>query len=91
MKLYHDRDKNLYDVSGIVENMQLPSDIIRLIWKDELTTEELDNLLLMLTSTLIGLIVMILYKERTWCSFCPMGTMTQGICKIKTGKEIEKT
>ena len=38
---------------------------------------------LMLTSTLIGLIVMALYKERTWCSFCPMGTMTQGICKIK--------
>ena len=38
---------------------------------------------LMLTSTLIGLIVMVLYKERTWCSFCPMGTMTQGICKLK--------
>lgn len=38
---------------------------------------------LMLTSTLIGLIVMILYKPRTWCTFCPMGTMTQGICKIR--------
>lgn len=38
---------------------------------------------LMLTSTLIGLIVMILFKPRTWCTFCPMGTMTQGICKIK--------
>ena len=38
---------------------------------------------LMLTSTLIGLIVMALYKPRTWCTFCPMGTMTQGICKIK--------
>ena len=38
---------------------------------------------LMLTSTLIGLIVMIFYKPRTWCSFCPMGTMTQGICKIR--------
>lgn len=37
---------------------------------------------LMLTSTLIGLIVMIVYKPRTWCTFCPMGTMTQGICKI---------
>ena len=39
---------------------------------------------LMLTSTLIGLIVMVLFKPRTWCSFCPMGTMTQGICKLKT-------
>jgi polyferredoxin len=43
---------------------------------------------LMLTSTLIGLIVMLLFKERTWCSFCPMGTMTQGICKLKAkGKD----
>ena len=38
---------------------------------------------MMLTSTLIGLAVMLLYKPRTWCTFCPMGCMTQGICKIK--------
>ena len=38
---------------------------------------------LMLTSLLLGLIVMVLYKPRTWCAFCPMGTMTQGICKLK--------
>jgi len=38
---------------------------------------------LMLTSTLIGLILMVIYRPRTWCSFCPMGTMTQGICKLK--------
>lgn len=38
---------------------------------------------LMLTSTLIGLLVMVLYKPRTWCTFCPMGTMTQGICQLK--------
>lgn len=44
---------------------------------------------LMLTSTLIGLIVMMLYKPRTWCSFCPMGTMTQGICKLKSKGEKE--
>ena len=37
---------------------------------------------MMLTSTIIGLIVMVLYKPRTWCTFCPMGSMTQGICKI---------
>ena len=44
---------------------------------------------LMLTSTLIGLIVMALYKPRSWCAFCPMGTMTQGICKLKHhGKNI---
>ena len=38
---------------------------------------------LMLTSLLLGLIVMVLYKPRTWCAFCPMGTITQGICKLK--------
>lgn len=38
---------------------------------------------LMLTSALIGLIVMVVFKPRTWCTFCPMGTMTQGICKIR--------
>ena len=36
---------------------------------------------LMLTSLLLGLIVMVLYKPRTWCAFCPMGTMTQLVCK----------
>jgi len=41
---------------------------------------------LMLTSTLIGLIVMALYKPRSWCTFCPMGCMTQGICKVKYRK-----
>lgn len=38
---------------------------------------------LMLTSTLLGIITMMLFKPRTWCVYCPMGTMTQLICKIK--------
>ena len=38
---------------------------------------------IMLTSTIIGLVVMALFKPRTWCTFCPMGTMTQLICKLK--------
>ena len=42
----------------------------------------------MLTSTIIGLAVMALYKPRTWCTFCPMGTMTQMICKIREGKKL---
>ena len=39
---------------------------------------------LMLTSEIIGLIVMALYRPRTWCTFCPMGTMTQVICRLKS-------
>lgn len=42
---------------------------------------------LMLTSTLIGLIVMALYRPRTWCGFCPMGCMTQSICRLKAGPD----
>lgn len=38
---------------------------------------------LMLTSLLIGLAAMVFYRPRTWCSFCPMGTMTQAICKSR--------
>lgn len=42
---------------------------------------------IMLTSTILGFITMILYKPRTWCVYCPMGSMTQGICKLKYRKE----
>lgn len=38
---------------------------------------------LMLTSELIGLILMFFYRPRTWCTFCPMGTVTQVICEFK--------
>jgi hypothetical protein len=45
---------------------------------------------LMLTSTLLGFIAMILFKPRSWCAFCPMGTMTQTICKIKSHNKEKK-
>lgn len=38
---------------------------------------------MMLTSTIIGFISMLLYKPKSWCVYCPMGTMTQGICIVK--------
>ena len=42
---------------------------------------------IMLTSTLLGLILMVLFKPRSWCVCCPMGTMTQTICRIKAHKQ----
>ncbi len=42
----------------------------------------------MLTSTVLGLVTMLLFKPRSWCVYCPMGTMTQGICQLKHRKEI---
>lgn len=37
----------------------------------------------MLTSTVLGMMTMVLFKPRSWCVYCPMGTMTQMVCKIK--------
>lgn len=28
------------------------------------------------------------FKPRSWCVYCPMGTMTQLICKAKAGKSV---
>lgn len=41
----------------------------------------------MLTSTILGLLTMVLFKPRSWCVYCPMGTMTQLICKAKNGRK----
>ncbi len=45
---------------------------------------------LMLTSTIVGLLFMILWRPRSWCAFCPMGTMTQSICKLKSDARKDK-
>lgn len=42
----------------------------------------------MLTSTVLGVLTMGLFKPRSWCVYCPMGTMTQLICKMKHGKSV---
>jgi hypothetical protein len=42
----------------------------------------------MLTSSTLGLATMALFRPRSWCVYCPMGTMTQGICTLKHGKGI---
>ena len=44
----------------------------------------------MLTSTILGLLTMVLFRPRSWCVYCPMGTMTQGICRLKAKKEEAK-
>ncbi|ERJ95999.1 hypothetical protein HMPREF1992_00111 [Selenomonas sp. oral taxon 892 str. F0426] len=38
---------------------------------------------LMLTSAIIGILMMLRYRPRAWCVICPMGTMTQMICRAK--------
>lgn len=38
---------------------------------------------MMLTSSVLGFLTMLIYRPRTWCVYCPMGTMTQAICQIR--------
>ena len=45
----------------------------------------------MLTSTILGIVTMVLFKPRSWCVYCPMGTMTQAICKIKNKELINRS
>ena len=44
----------------------------------------------MLTSTVLGFFTMLLFKPRSWCVYCPMGIMTQSICKIKHHQKVQK-
>ena len=41
----------------------------------------------MMTSTVLGIISLLLWKPRSWCVYCPMGTMTQTICRIKHNEQ----
>ena len=43
----------------------------------------------MLTSTILGLLTMAAFKPRSWCVYCPMGTMTQLICRAKAAKTVQ--
>lgn len=43
---------------------------------------------LMLTSLILGLLSMVIYRPRSWCVYCPIGTATQMICKIKEGEKL---
>ncbi len=38
---------------------------------------------IMVTSNILGILTMALYKPRGFCVYCPMGTMTQGICTLR--------
>ena len=44
----------------------------------------------MLTSTVLGLITMALFKPRSWCVYCPMGTMTQLICRVRNASHLKE-
>lgn len=44
----------------------------------------------LLTSLILSLITMVLYRPRTWCAYCPMGTLTQNLCEDNAKEEARK-
>lgn len=44
---------------------------------------------MILITTVITIILGIIYNQRTWCVFCPMGTMAYYVTKIKAGFKIK--
>ena len=42
-------------------------------------------------STILGFLTMLLFKPRSWCVYCPMGTMTQLICKARNVTSSQKS
>ncbi len=39
-------------------------------------------------TTIIGIVLSLFYNQRTWCHFCPMGTIASVISKMSKGKKI---
>jgi len=43
----------------------------------------------LLTSEIIAILLMLCYRPHAWCVVCPMGTLTQSICRAKAAKTRE--
>lgn len=41
-------------------------------------------------TTLIGIILSLFYNERTWCNFCPMGTLSNLFCQLNDNRKTLK-
>lgn len=90
----------LFNTYLVFEGTRTLKEVITILWTFKMpwNFNELSNITpwvsqfafgfysMMLTSTILGLITMALYKPRSWCVYCPMGTMTQGICIVKNKK-----
>ena len=43
---------------------------------------------LIVVTTIIGIVLSLFYNHRTWCNFCPMGTMASVISKFRKSKNV---
>lgn len=91
----------IFNTYLVFSNTKDLNQVVTLLWSWKLPWEWVDTSIVspwiaqfafgfysvMLTSTVIGIITMLLYKPRSWCVYCPMGTMTQGISTLKHKKQ----
>ncbi|OBR90379.1 putative electron transport protein YccM [Clostridium ragsdalei P11] len=43
---------------------------------------------IIVVTTIIGIVLSLFYNHRTWCNFCPMGTIASIISKFRTNKKV---
>lgn len=43
---------------------------------------------LIVVTTIIGILLSLVYNHRTWCNFCPMGTMASVVSKFRKSKKV---
>jgi len=43
---------------------------------------------LIVITTIIGVVSALIYHKRTWCHFCPMGTLASAIARVRNSKRV---
>lgn len=43
---------------------------------------------IILVTTIVGIVLSLFYNQRSWCHFCPMGTIASFIAKIRKSKNV---
>lgn len=85
--------RSLNEVVSVLWTFQIPWDFAYLGMRvsSGITQFAFGMYSLMLTSNILGFVTMLLWKPRSWCVYCPMGTMTQGICQLRKRGELHGT
>lgn len=43
---------------------------------------------IIVVTTIVGIVLSLFFNERSWCSFCPMGTIASVIAKVRKNKNV---
>lgn len=79
-----------FRIGMIVFLMTVMSVQIAAVWPDPWAIGFVFIKLLAIT-TVVGMVLAVLYKPRTWCGFCPMGTMSSWLAAGKRPLQVEES